>query len=261
MVANINNLKNLRKIILESAFQAGGGHIGGSFSVLEMMYVIFIKYVATDSNKYKLILSKGHSSLALYACMEHFGFLEHGETKTFMKTGSRLAGHPEHTLLPFLPFTTGSLGHGLGLTAGLALGSKLNGDAKKYFCVLGDGELNEGSNWESMLFISQHKLNNLILVLDYNKYESLDHIDKILSIEPIIDKLSAFGFSVYEINGNSLSEIENFFNNFQFDEGKPVALVGHTIKGFGLTFTTAETKWHYRAPDSIELSKALKELS
>ena len=261
MVQNLNDLKKLRKMILESAYQAGGGHIGGSFSVLELLYFIFAKFISIDSNKYKLILSKGHSSLALYACMEHFGYLSPGETKTFMSSGSRLAGHPEHSLLPFLSFTTGSLGHGLGLTAGLALGSKLIGNEQKHFCIVGDGELNEGSNWESMLFISQHELNNLILIVDYNKYESLDHIDNILSVEPLGDKLRAFGFKVCEINANSIREVEDFFNSFHFDEEKPVALIGHTIKGFGLSFTSAETKWHYRAPNSLELSKAFDELS
>lgn len=261
MTQDLDVLKNLRKIILEAAFQAGGGHIGGSFSVLEIMYVIFSKFISVDPNKYKLILSKGHSSLALYSCMENFGYLNSGETKTFMCSGSRLAGHPEHSLLNFLLFTTGSLGHGLGLTAGLALGSKLSGSGQKYFCILGDGELNEGSNWESMLFINQHKLNNLLLVVDYNKYESLDHIDNILSIEPLTDKLKSFGFDVHEINGNKLAEVENFFSSFNFKSVKPVALIGNTVKGFGTTFTAAETKWHYRSPNSEELKKAFEELS
>lgn len=255
----------LRVSMLKAAHKAGGGHLGGAFSVIDILLFLYSRVLNLDStvpnlsSRDRLILSKGHSCLALYACMERFGFLDEGELMTFLEKDSRLAGHSEHFILPGVEVTTGSLGHGLGISAGIALAGKKNKETWKVFCILGDGECNEGSVWETLLFIRQHKLNNLITIIDYNKQESLDRTENILSIDPLSKKIEAFGLAPIEINGHSFEEISQALAAALKSE-IPVVIVANTIKGYGVDFMEGVTKWHYRGPTDDELLAAETQL-
>jgi transketolase len=212
-----------------------------------------------DPDRDRIILSKGHSCLALYACLERFGFIEQGELSTFLAHDSRLAGHAEHFHLDCIEITTGSLGHGLGVAAGMSLAAKIKNKPWKTFCILGDGECNEGSVWESIMFISQHKLNNLITIIDSNKQESLDFTRNILSIEPLAEKIRAFGLNAIEINGHSFNEIKAAFS-IALNSIEPCVIIANTVKGKGVDFMQAEMKWHYRAPNDEEMLLAMEQL-
>jgi len=256
--------KKLRKRILNVA--AGkGGHIGGSFSSIDMILTLY-KYVLKVNlenpqweERDRFVLSKGHCSLALYAVLEEIGFLNPGELDTYTMKGSRLAGHVEHFEIPAIEMTTGSLGHGISCAAGMALAAKISGKDWKVFCIIGDGECNEGSVWETLLFTAQQNLKNLIIIVDNNKMESLDLTNNILSIEPLAAKFTSFNFEVREIDGHNFEEIFlSLLTPPKFD--KPLIIIANTIKGKGVTFMENTAMWHYRAPNETELINALAEL-
>ena len=257
--------KNLRRRILNVA--AGrGGHIGGSFSAVDIILTLYknILSINLEDPKWperdRFILSKGHCSLALYAVLEEIGFLDPGELDTYTLKGSRLAGHAEHFEIPAIEMTTGSLGHGISCAAGMALAAKISGKNWKVFCVIGDGECNEGSVWETLLFAAQQNLKNLIIIVDNNKMESLDLTKNILSIEPLAEKFTSFNFEVREIDGHNFKEIFLSLTTLpKFD--KPIIIVANTVKGKGVSFMENTPMWHYRAPSEIELINALAELS
>ena len=256
----------LRLKILAAAWNAKGGHIGGAYSVLDLliyMYEYVLKFEPLDplmSDRDRLIFSKGHSCLALYACLEKYGCINDGELMTFLSTNSRLPGHSEHFHIPGIEITTGSLGHGIGVAAGIAMAERKKKSNFRTFCILGDGECNEGSVWESLMFIRQHNLNKLITIIDSNKLESLDFTENILSIEPLSEKIKAFGLNAIEINGHSFKEIANAFTEASKSE-KPSVIIAHTVKGKGVDFMEGETKWHYRAPTNEEFESASKQLT
>ena len=257
--------RNLRRRILNVA--AGkGGHIGGSFSAVDIILTLYKNILNIDlkdpkwPERDRFILSKGHCSLALYAVLEEIGFLEPGELDSYTLKGSRLAGHAEHFEIPAIEMTTGSLGHGISCAAGMALAAKISGKNWKVFCVVGDGECNEGSVWETLLFTAQQNLKNLIIIIDNNKMESLDLTKNILSIEPLVEKFASFNFEVREIDGHNFGEIFLALTTQpKFD--KPVIIVANTVKGKGVSFMENTPMWHYRAPSEAELINALAELN
>ena len=257
--------RNLRRRILNVA--AGkGGHIGGSFSAVDIILTLYKNILNIDledpkwPERDRFILSKGHCSLALYAVLEEIGFLEPGELDSYTLKGSRLAGHAEHFEIPAIEMTTGSLGHGISCAAGMALAAKISGKNWKVFCVVGDGECNEGSVWETLLFTAQQNLKNLIIIIDNNKMESLDLTKNILSIEPLAEKFASFNFEVREIDGHNFGEIFLALTTQpKFD--KPVIIVANTVKGKGVSFMENTPMWHYRAPSEAELINALAELN
>jgi len=186
--------------------------------------------------------------------------LEPGELDSYTLKGSRLAGHAEHFEIPAIEMTTGSLGHGISCAAGMALAAKISNKNWKVFCVVGDGECNEGSVWETLLFTAQQNLKNLVIIVDNNKMESLDLTKNILSIEPLVEKFVSFNFEVREIDGHNFEEIFLALTNLpQFD--KPVIIVANTVKGKGVSFMENTPMWHYRAPSEAELINALAELN
>lgn len=262
----VKKSSSLRLRILSAAYSAKGGHIGGAFSILDILTYMYEHILNIDSSnplmhdRDRLILSKGHSCLALYACLESYGFIESDELMTFLKTDSRLPGHSEHFHIPAIEITTGSLGHGIGVAAGIALAEKFLNSNYWTFCILGDGECNEGSVWETLMFIRQHNLNKLITLIDFNKQESLDLTEKILSVEPLLDKIEAFGLNAIQINGHSFIEIDRAFKEAKQSK-KPSVIIAHTIKGKGVDFMEGVTKWHYRAPTTEEFQAAILQLS
>jgi transketolase len=256
--------RKLRRRILKVA-TGRGGHIGGSFSSLDIILTLYKSILNVDvtnpdwTERDRFILSKGHCSLALFAVLEEIGFLEQDELDTYTVRGSRLAGHVEHFEIPAVEMTTGSLGHGISCAAGMALAGKIADKNWKVFCVLGDGECNEGSVWETLLFTAQQNLRNLVIIVDNNRMESLDFTDNILSIEPLATKFYSFNFEVREINGHNFEEIYLALTSPPKDD-KPVIIIANTIKGKGVSFMENTSMWHYRAPSELELTNALREL-
>ena len=256
-----------RKNILKSVFEGNGGHIGGCYSIIDCltyMYDRIIRYSSSlinDENRDRLIFSKGHSCLALYWSLVERGFFNKKILLNYGKNGSLLSGHPEVGKVPGIEITSGSLGHGPSIGVGMALSSKLKKMSFNTFVIVGDGELNEGSVWEAFMCAAQLQLNNYYLIVDNNKMESLDKTNNIMSIEPIANKLNAFGFKVLEINGHNFKELDKAFNLMLKTKSiKPKAIVLNTIKSCGISFMEGDPKWHYRAPSKEEYFQAIKEL-
>ena len=257
----------LRLKILDMVFKAQGGHIGGCFSVIDLMVSIYSNFLKFDSNNPNwperdyLILSKGHCCLALYAILNHFNFFDDDVLKKYSINGGIVGGHPKKGDAPGIEATTGSLGHGLGLGNGIALGVKKNKKNNKIFIVMSDGEMNEGSVWESVLFAAQQKLKNIYVILDNNNQISLDSLDNILSIEPIDEKFRDFGWNVERINGHDHNQIHNALEILTQNKiDKPNILIADTIKGKGVSFMEGVTKWHYRGLNDEEYNQASEEL-
>jgi transketolase len=244
----------LRKIIID-IFLIGqknrvGGHIGGAFSLVEILRVIYLNFArnSASNDKWKfrdrIILSKGHGCLALYAILFYKGYIKKKDIKNYGKKNSLLGGHPEH-FINGVEASTGSLGHGFPIGVGMALAAKLNRRKNNVIIILGDGELNEGSNWEAAMTASKHKLNNLIILVDYNKYQSYGKVDEVSNLNSIKEKFASFGFYVQEVNGHDIEKLKNSLQNTKKNKQKPSAIICHTIKGKGLEEAENNPEWHY----------------
>ena len=245
--------KDLRKLILLALEAARRGHLGSSMSLVEILRVLYdyvLKYnpkKPKDDNRDRLILSKGHGCLALYAILADKKFFNRNELTTFCGFNSRLGGHPELDKLPGIEATTGALGHGLSIGVGISISSKLKKKKYRTFVIVGDGELNEGSNWEAALSASKNKLENLTLLIDYNKYQSYGKTEEVLSLEPLKEKLESFGFATVEVDGHSVYEMKNIFKSLPFKNDKPSAIICHTVKGKGFGFAENNSNWHHKS--------------
>jgi len=246
--------------------RAKSSHIGTNYSAVELLAALYGGILRIDPNNPKwperdrFILSKGHGCAALYAVMAERGFFPLDLLETFYQNGSLLAGHVTHTNVPGVEVSTGSLGHGLSIGTGMALAAKRDGKSYRVFCILSDGECDEGSTWEPILFAPQHKLDNLIAIVDYNKIQSLGSVKEVMDLDPFADKWRAFGWAVREIDGHNLSEIETTLSRFPFEEGRPSCVIADTIKGKGVSFMENKLLWHYRSPQGEEFEAALAEL-
>lgn len=257
----------IRRHGIEMTHLSGGSHIASILSVADIIAVLYNDILNVDPNNPKMedrdrfILSKGHAGAAVYAALAEKGFFDTEELKTHYADGSRLSGHVSHKGVPGIEFSTGSLGHGLPVGAGMALSAKLDNKDHKVYVVLGDGECDEGSVWEAALFANQFKLNNLIAVIDHNKMQSLDFCENTLSLAPFADKWKAFGWNVIEIDGHDHNELLNAFNRATHSQDKPTVIIANTIKGKGVSFMELDILWHYRFPhEGEEYDGALKEL-
>ena len=227
-----------------------GGHVGAALSLVELMTIIYFKISKINKKNFKnnnrdrIIFSKGHGCLVLYAILHEVGLIDGKILKTFCEKNSILGGHPEH-FVPGVEASTGSLGHGLPISVGLALSAKIKKQNFKSIVIVGDGELNEGSNWEAMLMAAKHKLNNLILIIDYNKIQSYGFTKDILDLEPLRDKINSFGFYTQEVDGHNLAQIEKKFRNCLKNKKKPAAIICNTVKGKGIEDAENNPKWHY----------------
>ena len=192
-------------------------------------------------------MSKGHGWLALYALLADKGFFSKSKLATFCKAGSILGGHPEYTKVPGVEFSTGSLGHGLSVGVGLALSARIQNRDTRVFVIMGDGEINEGSVWEAALCASKHQLNNLIILIDYNKMQSYDRIENVLPLEPLAEKWRSFGFNVDEVNGHDINAIEIALIKSNSSNPKPNAIICHTVKGKGVPFAEGNAEWHHKS--------------
>ncbi len=258
--------KELRRTIFKTIYRGGGGHIPGSLSIVEILVVLYHRVLRIDPDNPKaplrdrFILSKGHAGVALYAILADKGFFDRKHLDTFGRRGSILGGHPDMHKVPGVEASTGALGHGFPFGVGMALAGKLDKKDYRVFILLGDGECQEGSVWEAALFAPQHKLDNLVVIIDYNKYQALDKLDRIVSLEPLVDKWKAFGWEVKEVDGHDMNRLENLFKSTPFVNGKPNLIIAHTIKGKGISFMENVPIWHYRLPNAEEMKVVCNEL-
>lgn len=264
-MVDIENLKKLanknRKIIIEMIHTAKAGHPGGSLSVIDILTAIYEIDVDFNSEKRsKVILSKGHAVPAQYAELYSKGIILKEELNTFRKINSRLQGHPYTGTIPEVDATTGLLGQGLSIAVGMAIAKKNNDDNNHVYAILGDGEMQEGQIWESLLQAAHYKLDNLIVIIDYNKLSSYDNVNESMNLEPLADKIKAFNFHVIEIDGNDMEQIVKALNEAYAISGMPTVIISNTIKGKGVSFMENNPKWHSGAISNEEYEIAIREL-
>ena len=258
--------RKIRRHSVEMTHLAKASHVGSSLSMAEILVVLYREILRVDPEKPlwprrdRLILSKGHACAALYAVLAESGFFPVERLQTFYKNGSTLAGHVTHRGVPGVEASTGSLGHGLSLATGMALAARRGSDSFRVFCVLSDGECDEGSTWEPALFASQHELDNLVAVVDYNKIQSLGSVREVLDLEPFAEKWSAFGWEVEELDGHDVQSLADVLSGVPFKRGRPSCVIAHTVKGKGVSFMEDRLLWHYRTPQGDEYLAALAEL-
>ena len=262
---DIENLKKLanenRKRIVRMIHDAKAGHPGGSLSVIDMLTAIYEMDVDFNSeNRSKVVLSKGHTVPAQYAVLCSKGIIPEEELSTFRKVNSRLQGHPYTGTIPEVDATTGLLGQGLSIAVGMAIAKKNNNDNHHVYAILGDGEMQEGQIWESLLQAAHYKLDNLIAVIDYNKLSSFDNVNESMNLEPLADKIKAFNFHVIEIDGNNMEQVVDALNEALTIKNKPIAIISNTVKGKGVSFMENNPKWHSGAISDEEYEIAMKDL-
>ena len=256
--------KEIRKLSLQMVHSSNASHIGSALSMVDILAVLYTDIMKFDSSnplleeRDKLILSKGHACVSLYAVLGLKNFFNLGLLKTYGKDGSNFMNHISHKV-PGVEFSTGSLGHGLPYAVGIALGHKIKKNDSKVYVILGDGEVAEGSNWEAILFASHNKLDNLVIIVDNNNLQSLTTVDETLSLEPYEEKFLSFGCNVHRVDGHNHSKLNKVFNYIKFDS-KPNVIIAQTIKGKGVKYMENQVKWHYKSPNSNELEIALKEI-
>ena len=258
-----------RRIRLHSVLmtsRANASHIGSSLSMADLMAVLYGELLRFDPQRPdwperdRFILSKGHGCAALYAVLAETGYFPVERLETFYQDGSPLAGHATHKDVPGVEVSTGSLGHGLSLGTGMALAAKRDGKDWRVWCVVSDGECDEGSTWEAALFAPHHRLDNLVVIVDYNKIQSFGTVKEVLDLEPLADKWRAFGWGVREIDGHDLGAIREAYTAVPFVPERPSCIVAHTIKGKGVSYMENQLLWHYRAPRGADLETALRDL-
>jgi transketolase len=262
--------RSCRVQIIRMLTHAGSGHPGGSLSVIDLITTLMFGRLRHDPgrpdwpDRDRLILSKGHAVPALYAAMARAGYFPENRLITLRKLGSPLQGHPDRTMLPGIEAATGSLGQGLSLAVGMALGLKLAGSPARVYCILGDGEIQEGQVWEAAMAAPQlgqphHPLDNLTVILDYNKIQLDDFVARIRDLEPVAAKWQAFGWPVVEIDGHRIDQITKALDQAE-GHRKPAFIIAHTVKGKGVSFMENNPEWHGKAPKPAEAVAAIREI-
>lgn len=258
--------RTVRQDVIRMTYTAGSGHPGGSLSVTDLLVALVFQEMRLDPtqpnwpDRDRLVLSKGHAAPAYYSVLAHRGYLEIAELATLRQTGSRLQGHVDRAKLPGVEASTGCLGQGIGMAVGMALDNRLAGRASRVYAILGDGECQAGPTWEALMAAGHYRLDNLVVILDRNGYETDGSTESILGIEPIADKFRAFRFETLEIDGHSFPAIFDALDHARATKGKPTAIVAKTVKGKGVSFMEGQHSWHGKAPSRAEAEKALAEL-
>jgi transketolase len=267
----IKKLKELASAIrqrdLHMVYKAKLGPIGGDYSATDILVALYFGGVLRINPKQpnapdrdRFILSKGHGAGLLYTTLAHAGFFPLDELDTFAQPLSKLNGHPNRTKVPGVETNTGPLGHGLPVGVGCAIGARMEGASYRTYVVTGDGELQEGSNWEAALCAAHYKLDNLTVIVDRNGLQQGDFTEQTMHLDPLADKWRAFGWTVREVNGHDFGELLNVFNQLPFEWGKPNCIIAHTHKGQGVSFMRDKPAWHHRVPSADEFAQALAEL-
>lgn len=256
--------KQYRRQLIEIIYQAKAGHTGGSLSILDILNVLYNRILKINHLKDPLrdryVQSKGHAVEALYVVLADQGFFPFEDLKTMGHYQSPYIGHPTKKI-PGMEQNTGGLGHGLSICAGMALAAKKDTLSTRIFTILGDGEMAEGSNWEAMMMASHYQLDNLCAILDYNKLQITGPNSQVMGLEPVKEKIASFGWEVKEIDGHSIPELVETFENLPFKSGKPSFVIAHTVKGKGVSYMENVIKWHHGVPNAEEFELAMKELS
>ncbi|MEF2074515.1 transketolase [Consotaella aegiceratis] len=260
--------RNIRRRILRMNAAAGQGHTGADLSETDILTALYFRILGVhagypdDPLRDRFVLSKGHGVGGFYCMLAEAGLIEDSLLDQYLAFDSLTPGHPVRQKNRFIELNTGALGHGLPVSVGLALGAKRSGHGNRVFVLLGDGELQEGSNWEAAMTAAHYKLDNLVVIVDRNNLQLEDRTETILAIEPLADKWRAFGFAVHELDdGNDMDKIVACLEGLDHDGGRPHMVLAHTRKGNGVSFIADQPAWHHRVPTEEELSKALEELN
>lgn len=266
--SGIDTLELARRIrlhVLRMNHRGGGSHTGAIFSCADILAVLYGRVLRVDPahprspDRDRFILSKGHAAAGLYAALAERGFIDRSELETHYGDGSNLCGHASH-LVPGVEVSTGALGHGLSIAAGMAYGAKLDRARHRVFCLLSDGECDEGSVWEAVLFAGHHCLDNLVAIVDYNRIQGIGRVEDVLRLEPFSEKWSSFGWSVATVDGHDHAALATVLSRRAGHSG-PLCVIANTTKGKGVSFMEDSILWHYRIPAGEELSLAIEELS
>lgn len=269
--SDINDLKKIsneiRKNIIEQVYSAQSGHPGGALSSVEILTALYFNQMninpqkPDDENRDRFVLSKGHASAGLYATLAERGFFDKCELKKFRKLGSILQGHPDMKYVPGVDMTSGSLGQGLSVANGMAMVSKLDKRGYRVYCLVGDGEIEEGQIWEAAMTSSHYKLDNLCVIVDNNNLQIDGEVSEVMSIYPVKEKFESFGFEVFEVNGNDIDELITVLQKAKTIKNKPTAIIAKTTKGKGVSFMENQVGWHGKAPKEEEYKLAIEELN
>lgn len=247
--------QTIRKKLLDMHYSVKSSHLGTAFSEVDLLTYLFGTFLNPAD---RFVLSKGHGASGAYATLDHFDKMPKGMIDTYYKDGTKLAAHPSPLALEHMPVATGSLGHGLSVAAGMALGSRLANTKKQVACLISDGELNEGSIWEAALFAGHHRLSNLTVLVDFNGLQGFGKTSEVLNPEPVVQKWESFGFETYRVNGHDFDKIHSVFTNAKRE--KPLCIIADTIKGKGVSFMENTLEWHYLNMNEEQYNKAVSEV-
>ena len=256
----------LRSSVIELSHRAETPHLGSSLSCIDIIATLYSGILnispanAAAADRDRFILSKGHAATALYSCLCFKGFFDSVYLDRYAQPGAVLAEQPSPGCLPGVEAATGSLGHGLSLAIGMAMAAKIQQQTYKVYALLSDGECNEGSVWEAAMFAPMHKLENLVAIVDYNKWQATGRSEEVLSLSPLKDKWTAFGWSACEVDGHNLEDLDRLLTKVPDGSTKPIAIIAHTVKGKGVSFMEDDNNWHYRIPNKEEVDRAKVEL-
>ena len=269
-IKDINELQiyanEIRKGIIEATYSAQSGHPGGSLSIAEILTVLYFNQMNIDPKSPKakgrdrVVLSKGHTSPALYSALAVKGFFDKEDLKTFRHLNSYLQGHPDMVKVPGVDATTGSLGQGLSIANGMALASKLDSEGVRVYCICGDGEIQEGQIWEAAMTTAHYKLDNVCVIVDNNNLQIDGKVDEVMSVYPIDEKFKSFGFETINVDGHNITELIIAFEKAKKTKGKPTAIIANTIKGKGISYMENIAGWHGKAPNEEQYKLAIEEL-
>ena len=269
-VTDIDELKkianNVRKNIIKEVYSAKSGHPGGALSIADIVTVLYFNQMNLSSKepnsnlRDRLVLSKGHAVAALYAALAEKGYISQEELLTFRKIGTRLQGHPDMEKIEGIDMSTGSLGQGLSIANGMALASKMDGLGTRIYCILGDGEIEEGQIWEAAMTANKYKLDNLCAILDYNKLQIDGTVEEVKGLDMLYSKWTSFGFNVIETDGNNIEMLIDSFEKAKMYKGHPSIIIAKTVKGKGVSFMENKVEWHGKAPSEEEYNLAMREL-
>jgi len=258
--------KEIRRNIVKMVAFSRAAHIGSALSIVDILTVLYFKILKIRSNqpdwsgRDKLIFSKGHAATALYSTLVQRGFASKKCLDNYYGNNTKLAGHPVRGCMPGIEVSTGSLGHGLSISLGIAMANKYDKRHSRIFTILSEGDCDEGSTWEAAMVAGHLKLDNLVAIVDYNKIQAMGRVKDIMDLEPFKEKWQSFGWSVKEIDGHNYLEIEKSLKKIPFEKNKPSIVIAHTIKGKGVSFMEDSLTWHYKYPNEKELKQALLEL-
>jgi transketolase len=258
--------RDLRIADIEMLAEAGSGHPGGTLSAADMIAALYfykLRHRPREplwADRDRFVLSKGHCIPIVYAAMAEAGFFPAEVLKTLRRLGSPLQGHPDRTRLPGIEASTGSLGQGLSVAVGMALAGKLDGAGWRVYCMVGDGEIQEGQIWEAAMFAPRHRLDNLCVILDANQVQQTAKVVDILDEDPLVAKWRAFNWHVREIEGHDMAQIVDALDEAEQVTGRPTFIVSHTVKGKGVSWMELDPEWHGKAPDQEQARRALAEL-